>query len=101
MLVLRAQTGPVFLTYRASRDIDTMVMEVTMTNAIFAFTASDGVQHTVWHVPDAVRFVHAFREIPFFTLLMGTIELPAPREPVPNSRNRPDTEMRSTTSFWR
>jgi uncharacterized protein (DUF1015 family) len=71
MLVLRAQTGPVFLTYRASRDIDTMAMELTMTNAIFDFTADDGVQHTVWHVPDAVRFVHAFREIPFLYIADG------------------------------
>ena len=71
MMVLRAQTGPVFLTYRASRDIDTMVMEVTMTNALFDFTAVDGVQHTVWHVPDAVRFVHEFREIPFLYIADG------------------------------
>jgi uncharacterized protein (DUF1015 family) len=71
MLVLRAQTGPVFLTYRANREIDTMVMEVTMTNAIFDFTASDGVQHTVWHVPDAVRFVHAFRDIPALYIADG------------------------------
>ncbi|HEV7473919.1 MAG TPA: DUF1015 domain-containing protein, partial [Pyrinomonadaceae bacterium] len=71
MLVLRAQTGPVFLTYRASRDIDTMVMETTMTNAIFDFTAADGIQHTVWHVPDAVRFVHAFRDIPFLYIADG------------------------------
>jgi uncharacterized protein (DUF1015 family) len=71
MMALRAQTGPVFLTYRASRDIDTMVMETMMTNAIFDFTADDGVQHTVWHVPDAVRFVHAFREIPFLYIADG------------------------------
>ncbi|HEV7743523.1 MAG TPA: DUF1015 family protein [Pyrinomonadaceae bacterium] len=71
MLVLNAQTGPVFLTYRANREIDTMVMETTMTNALFDFTAEDGVQHTVWHVPDAVRFVHAFREIPFFYIADG------------------------------
>ena len=71
MMALRAQTGPVFLTYRASRDIDTMVMETTMTNALFDFTAADGVQHTVWHVPDAVRFVHAFREIPFLYIADG------------------------------
>jgi uncharacterized protein (DUF1015 family) len=71
MTVLRAQTGPVFLTYRASREIDTMVMEVTITNAIFDFTAEDGVQHTIWHVPDPVRFVHAFREIPFLYIADG------------------------------
>jgi uncharacterized protein (DUF1015 family) len=71
MLVLRAQTGPVFLTYRATRDIDTMVMETMMANAIFDFTADDGIQHTVWHVPDPVRFVHAFREIPFLYIADG------------------------------
>ncbi|MEP6912861.1 MAG: DUF1015 family protein, partial [bacterium] len=71
MLVLRAQTGPVFLTYQASREIDTMVMETTMANAIFDFIADDGVQHTIWHVPDPVRFVHAFREIPFLYIADG------------------------------
>ena len=71
MMVLRAQTGPVFLTYRSKRDIDTMVMETMMANAVFDFTAADGVQHTVWRVPDPVRFVHAFREIPFLYIADG------------------------------
>jgi uncharacterized protein (DUF1015 family) len=71
LLVLRAQTGPVFLTYRASRAIDTMVMETTMANAIFDFTADDGIQHTVWRVPDPVRFVHAFRDLPFLYIADG------------------------------
>src|SRR5882724_10516591 len=71
MLVLRAQTGPVFLTYRASRDIDMMVMETTMANAIFDFTADDGIEHTVWRVPDPVRFVQAFREVPFLYIADG------------------------------
>ena len=71
MLVLRAQTGPVFLTYRASREIDTMVMETMMANALFDFTADDGVQHTIWRVPDSVRFVHAFREVPMLYIADG------------------------------
>lgn len=71
MLVLKAQTGPVFLTYRARRDIDTMIMETTMTNALFDFTAPDGVQHTVWRVPDPVRFVQAFREVPLLYIADG------------------------------
>jgi uncharacterized protein (DUF1015 family) len=71
MMVLKAQTGPVLLTYRASRDIDTMVMETTLTNALFDFTAEDGIQHTVWRVPDPVRFVQAFREIPFLYIADG------------------------------
>ncbi len=71
MLTLRAQTGPVFLTYRARRDIDTMAMETTMANAIYDFTADDGIQHTIWRVPDPVRFVQAFREIPFLYIADG------------------------------
>ncbi len=71
MLVLRAQTGPVFLTYRASREIDTMVMETMMANALFDFTANDGIQHTVWRVPDSVRFVHAFRDVPMLYIADG------------------------------
>lgn len=71
MLVLRAQTGPVFLTYRANREIDTMVMETMMANAIFDFTADDGIQHTIWRVPDPVRFVQAFRDIPFLYIADG------------------------------
>src|SRR5436305_7775152 len=65
ILALRAQTGPVFLTYRGNQTIDTMVMEVTMMEALYDFTASDAVQHTVWRVPDPVRFVNAFRNVPF------------------------------------
>lgn len=71
LIALRAQTGPVFLTYRASREIDTMVMETMMANAIFDFTAVDGIQHTVWRVPDPVRFVHAFRDVPFLYIADG------------------------------
>jgi len=71
MLVLRAQTGPVFLTYRARREIDTMIMETTMANALFDFTASDAIQHTIWRVPDPVRFVQAFREVPLLYIADG------------------------------
>jgi uncharacterized protein (DUF1015 family) len=71
IMTLRAQTGPVFLTYRPSSTVDMMVMETTMADAIFNFTAPDGVEHTVWRVPDAVRFVQAFREVPFLYIADG------------------------------
>jgi uncharacterized protein (DUF1015 family) len=68
---LRAQTGPVFLTYRANRGIDTMVMETTLSDALYDFTAPDGVQHTIWRAPDPVRFVEAFRQVPFLYIADG------------------------------
>ena len=71
MLVLRAQTGPVFLTYRAKPEIDTMVMETMMASVLFDFMGEDGIQHTLWRVPDPVRFVQAFREIPLLYIADG------------------------------
>ncbi|MGA9995170.1 MAG: DUF1015 family protein [Pyrinomonadaceae bacterium] len=71
IMVLRAQTGPVFLTYRASRPVDDMVMETTVSEALYDFTAPDGIRHTIWRVPDAVRFVEAFREVPFLYIADG------------------------------
>jgi uncharacterized protein (DUF1015 family) len=71
ILVLRAQTGPVLLTYRARRDIDTMVMETTMTRALYDFTADDGIQHTIWRAPDPIRFIEAFREVPLLYIADG------------------------------
>jgi uncharacterized protein (DUF1015 family) len=71
ILTLRAQTGPVFLTYRPSRDVDTMVMDTTMSDAIFDFTAEDGIEHTIWRVPDALRFTYAFRDVPFLYIADG------------------------------
>ncbi len=71
ILTLRAQTGPVFLTYRPSRDVDTMVMDTTMSDAIFDFKAEDGIEHTIWRVPDALRFTYAFRDVPFLYIADG------------------------------
>jgi uncharacterized protein (DUF1015 family) len=51
MLAIGAQTGPVFLTYRASKRVDDVVNRVVMTPALFNFTAPDGVRHEIWQVP--------------------------------------------------
>ncbi len=71
MLVLRAQTGPVFLTYRTRPDIDSMIMDTVVAHPLYDFSADDGVQHTVWRVPDPVRFVQVFREVPYLYIADG------------------------------
>src|ERR1700752_4990158 len=45
---LRAQTGVVFLTYRAATAVDAAAARVTAAAPLYDFTAPDGVQHTVW-----------------------------------------------------
>jgi uncharacterized protein (DUF1015 family) len=53
MLALRAQTGVVFLTYRASAEVDGIARRVCAAPPLYDFTAADGVTHTVWRVADA------------------------------------------------
>lgn len=50
---LRAQTGPVFLTYPAVAAIDAVAAEVTGGEPLFDFVAPDEVRHTIWRVPEA------------------------------------------------
>lgn len=65
MIALRAQTGPVFLTYHASADVDTVVSHVTATDPLFEFAAVDGVRHTLWRVPsqETRALVAAFADV--------------------------------------
>lgn len=51
MLAIGAQTGPVFLTYRASKDVDEVVDRVVGGVPLFDFTAPDGIRHEIWQVP--------------------------------------------------
>lgn len=73
ILTLRAQTGPVFLTYRASAAVDAVVAAVTTGPPLFDFTAADGVRHVVWQVPaaDAVALVAAFAAVPALYIADG------------------------------
>src|SRR3954447_16741279 len=48
MIALRAQTGVVFLTYRAEPTIDRLQRAVTSGAALYDFRAAAGVRHTVW-----------------------------------------------------
>jgi uncharacterized protein (DUF1015 family) len=67
---LRAQTGPVFLTYPADATIDALVEAATegptARAPLFDFTAPDGVAHTVWPATgdEASRIVEIFGGIP-------------------------------------
>jgi len=47
---LDAQTGPVFLTYSADKELDNLFNRVTEGTPNVDFTATDGVQHTSWTV---------------------------------------------------
>jgi uncharacterized protein (DUF1015 family) len=82
MTALGAQTGPVFLTYRATPEVDGIASRVTMITGItgstggaplFDFEAADGVRHTIWRADDGSRdaLVAAFARIPALYIADG------------------------------
>ena len=70
---LRAQTGPVFLTYRASTEVDAVAARVTAGAPLFDFEAVDGVRHTIWRVTgaDLDAVVGAFGKLPCLYIADG------------------------------
>ena len=71
MLTLRAQTGVVFLTYRADRRIDALVAAVVASEPLYDFTAPDGIRHTLWRAPATDALVRAFGEVPLLYIADG------------------------------
>ena len=50
---LNAQTGPVFLVYRANKNIEELVTRSAAEPPSIDFVAADGVRHTSWVIADA------------------------------------------------
>lgn len=51
--VTYAHTGPIFLTYRATREIDALLDKVRQTTPENDFVADDGVRHQFWVIGEA------------------------------------------------
>ena len=62
MLAIGAQTGPVFLTHRASTAVDAAVTAAAQGEPLYDIVAPDGVRHRIWCVPATINqtFVAAF-----------------------------------------
>jgi len=71
MLMVRAQTGPVFLTYRGRSDIDDQVSAGLGAEPLYDLTAPDGVRHTIWRVDDTEALVKSFESVPLLYIADG------------------------------
>ena len=73
MIELRAQTGPVFLTYRATPAVDDVAASVARDAPLFDFEAVDGVRHTIWRAApaNASQLVSSFAAIPTLYIADG------------------------------
>ncbi|HZT60840.1 MAG TPA: DUF1015 family protein [Pyrinomonadaceae bacterium] len=68
---LRAQTGPVFLTYRADRRVDALVEAETKSEPLYDLTAEDGVRHEVWRARATEQIARCFTEVPLLYIADG------------------------------
>ncbi|HVG17561.1 MAG TPA: DUF1015 family protein [Blastocatellia bacterium] len=73
IVTLRAQTGPVFLTYRGRGEIDKLTGRITASEPLYDFVAPDGVQHTVWRAGDDETgwLAEEFRNVPLVYIADG------------------------------
>jgi len=71
MLMLKAQTGPVFLTYRARPEIDEQVSAAINAEPLFDLTAPDGVRHTIWRLRETEPLVKSFESVPLLYIADG------------------------------
>lgn len=71
MLMLKAQTGPVFLTYRRHAEIDEQVAAAITAEPLFDLTAADGVRHTIWRLEQSEPLVQSFASVPLLYIADG------------------------------
>lgn len=59
--ICNAQTGPIFLAYRADAAINAVVDAVKKEDALYDFLSDDGIRHRVWVISDEVQ-IHTVEE---------------------------------------
>ena len=63
ILEQRAHAEPVNFAYRDSPVLARLIQDMQQREAIYDFTAEDGVRHTLWKVEEYAPLVHAFRNV--------------------------------------
>ena len=60
---LNAQTGPIFLAYRARKGLRALLEEIKEGEALYDFEAADGIRHRVFRIGEAERITALIKEI--------------------------------------
>ena len=71
ILTQQAHAEPVMLTYRDDADVQVLIDGTMQGQALYDFTAPDGVQHTIWAVEDVDAMVSAFGNVPALYIADG------------------------------
>ena len=71
---LSANTGPVFLTYRARTDFNAIANDIMKTTPVYDFTADDDIKHIFWKIEDEAainNITTIFEDIDFLYVADG------------------------------
>ena len=71
---LNANTGPVFLTYKAREDMNELIANLTKETPTYDFEAEDGIKHIFWKIDEEsiiAKIENIFKEIDFLYVADG------------------------------
>lgn len=73
IVTIRAQTGPVFSTYRGLDEIDRIVAKAQKDEPLYDFQAEDGIHHTIWRMEetDSRQIEEEFGRVPLIYIADG------------------------------
>lgn len=69
-----ANTGPIFLTYRARPEIDSILRKWTEREPVYSIHSEDGIDHIIWLIDDTAainRLQGLFREVEYLYIADG------------------------------
>ena len=72
--VCKAQTGPIFMTYRPVKELKEIYSTVQTESPFFDFISDDNIRHTVWKISDKAtceKICTLFNKIPFTYIADG------------------------------
>lgn len=59
--ICNAQTGPIFLTYRANDELETIIREVQKKTPVYDFVSEDMITHRVWIVDETEKIEKIYK----------------------------------------
>jgi len=99
MRSLNAQAGPVFMVHRDVPGLDHLVDAARGTPPMSDFSASDGIRHTIWRMPDTAGISALFASIPCCYIADGHHRCGLAQSAGPLIRTTP--VVRNITGSWR
>ena len=71
LLAVRAQTGLIFLAFRNTDAIRTLIAQAVTAAPVYDFECSDDVRHRIWRISNTAEWIEAFAGVPALYIADG------------------------------